>query len=111
MNKFNYDKYCIKLLLNNISEIKNLDEPLKSTFEWYAKDNKTFLAYSLYEDILCPYFIMLTTKKDDNSKQIIIRIAILIESLITHKNFQVRCVAEVGFLEKLVYDMNPRKDL
>jgi hypothetical protein len=94
-----------------VPEIYNLEEPLQADFEWYSKDKSTFTAYNLYEDILCPYCISLIKKEDNHSLEIVKRIMILIESLIKHQDFQVQCLAKVGFLEKLVHDLSPRKDL
>jgi hypothetical protein len=101
-------KFTLDLLFRYVPEIENLDdEKLKAEFEWQKTD--PLLPYIVYEDVLCPYYMLLLKRNDKKSKEIAKRIKELIELLANHHEFEVRCLAKVGFLEKLVHDIKPRK--
>jgi hypothetical protein len=110
MEKFDSNTYAFKKLLQHVPEINNLEGDLKKTFLDH-QDHESPLVTLIYEDVLCPYFLSLIKKTDKESKDITKRIINLIEELANHDDFEVRCIAQVGFLERLVHDMNPRKDL
>ncbi len=117
--EFDFNTYTLDELFKMIPEIKNLTsniklpdyyKPIKDTLEFYMKDP---MAYLIYEDVVCPYFLWLIANKDKNKENslIIARIAKLIDDLLQHEESSVRCVAEVGFLERFVHDLKPTKDV
>lgn len=110
MKNFDWNKYCMDALFRKIPEINNLEEPLKSEFDWYKKDDP-LLTHCIYESVLCPYFLLLIKRDDEQSKDTVKRIVELIEELANHKDFEVRCVAQVSFCEPLLYKLKPPKDI
>jgi hypothetical protein len=110
MKKFDFNKYCMDLLFKYVPEINQMDEPLKSEFEWYAKD-LPLRSHSIYESILCPYFLMLIEHTDKKNKDVVSRIINLIEELACNEDFEVRCVASVSFCEPLLAQLKVTKDI
>ncbi len=111
MSKFDFNSYCMEQLINYVPEINDPNEELGKRYQEYIDYYKEILVYLIYEDILCPYFMDIVKQSDSYSQDTAKRIAKLIDHLLRHKDFNVQCVADVGFLEKLVHDMKPRKDL
>jgi hypothetical protein len=108
MDEF-YNKFCIDILFKNISEIKALQEPLKSRLQYIIINELG--AHIYYEDILCPFFLSLLEDETKDSKKIIEKIVLLIEELVKHDDFEVRCVAYVSFIEPLLDKIQPTQSI
>jgi len=110
MAEFDCSKYCMEQLLKKVPEITDLEGDLRQIYLDHL-DYEFPLVILIYEDVLCPYFLSLINKSNKKSKDIAKRIINLIEELAEHKNIEVGNFVQVGFLERLVHDIIPRKDL
>jgi len=104
-----FNKYCLNVLFNKIPEIDSDLNPYRYILKEY--EGSGLGCYLYYEDIFCPFVLELINKnqKTVHEKELIKRCFLLIEELSNHKSFEVRCVAKIGFLERLVAEIIPTK--
>ena len=86
--------------------MNNLEEPFKSDLEDYEG-----LATFIFDIVVARYFIHLIKQETQEANKTVKKIARLVEDLVIHENFNVRCIAEVGFIEGLICKMEPTKDV
>lgn len=119
MSEFAFSKYCNKKLFETFPELRNLDvkPPMKFSPRTYQeiiedalKDPK-YGAHGIYEDAFCPYVLDLIKKNDKESRKKVKKAFELIEELVQHENYDVRCLAEVGFIEGFICKLQPTKDV
>ena len=103
MKKFDPDQYCLDRLIKVAPEICKI-EPFKSEFEWHH-DKYGPNVHCIYEDVLRPYFLSLLDKSGFVSRKALKKIAELIDELLQHEDFDVMCIAKIGFLEGLLHDL------
>lgn len=109
MNDFDFRQYCLAKLLETVPEIEQLPRFVKNK-DWFYYQGIP-LTHAMYEDVLRYYFLELIDKKDLASRRKVKKIAKLIDDLLHHENFQVRCIAEVGFLEGLLSRLDRQKQI
>lgn len=111
MKTFNYSEYCLKQLFQNIPEIPNLEGELKEELKYILDGGLG--AHTVYEDVFCYFVLDLINKQNPNQKEkeIIRRSFELIEELANHEDFDVRCVADVSFIEPLLDKIEPTKKI
>ncbi len=102
MSDFNFREYCINKLLEQVPEIREIRTSYGKTLE----DLEDWVTI-IYEDLLCEYVLSLIHRDNLKEKDVLKRAFDLIEELARHENFDVRCVAQVGFLEKFVANLEP----
>lgn len=107
MDEFNYETYC-----------KDKLESILPGFQkkWEQQANLPVIqevdAYMLYERALLDDYVFEAIRRMDKSdKRNLYNIFNLIEELIQHPNFNVQCLAEVGFIEPFVATLEPKRDV
>lgn len=101
-----YNVYCNQVLVKNFPDL--LETPLyKETVSYYGNQSAGFL----YETAFLPYVLDLIKKDNTANKKKIDKAFNLIEEMLGHENFHVRCVAEVEFIEPFVATLEPTKDV
>ena len=106
---FDYSKYCNDKLFATFPELRDNHEYKKIIRD--ALDRGETSAHGIYEDVFCPYVLDLIKKGDKESKEKAHKAFSLVEEIINHPNFEVTCIAYVGFIEKFTAEMKPMKDV
>jgi hypothetical protein len=108
MSLFDYSAYCIKRLFLDFPELK--DDP-RYKEEINEANNFEKKAHDLYERVFCHYVLDLIQQQKIDDKEKIKKAFDLIEQLAQHAEFEVRCVAEVSFIEPFTCYLEPMKDV
>lgn len=108
MTKFNYNQYCINRLLETFPELKD-NERYRGDIE----DGLRFEsgAHDIFERVLCSYVLDMLNHKDFKDHAKMKKAFDLIENLINHEDFEVRCVAKVSFIEPFTCYMKPMQNV
>ena len=109
MEEFDFNQYCNDAFFQYFSKLK--DNSLYTLSIKEALERTETGSHGIYEDVLCPYILDIIESNDRFFQKDIDHVFNLIEELITHECFEVRCVAEVSFIERFVHDLKPRRDV
>ena len=105
--KSDFNNYCLKMLFTNIPELHSLEGLLKEELDWHNSIGP--MAHLIYDDVFTPFTLERLNKANptEADNDLITRVFNLIEELLHHEDFEVRCVAEVSFLEPLLDKIKP----
>ena len=101
-----YNSYCNQLLFEYVPELFDT-QIYKDTVNYYGNQSAGFL----YETAFVPYVLSLIKECKKNSKEKLDKAFDLIEKIIQHDDFNVRCIAEVEFIEPFIAKIEPTKDV
>ena len=122
MTTFDYSKHCNKKLFEKFPELLEYSKYGAYIQEAYEigvmllddeTETRDSSAHLIYEDVFCNYVLDLIKNPHaiKNTRQKLKAAFDLIEELANHEEFEVRCVAEVSFIEKFTHDLKPMKDV
>lgn len=101
-----YNNYCKKVLFKNFPELLETLSYKKAVK--YGDDESAGI---IYERIFVSYILQLIKDGDSKNKKKISKAFKMIENLLQHNDFNVRCVAEVEFIEPFLVKLKPTKDV
>ncbi|WP_010304010.1 DUF7674 family protein [Candidatus Odyssella thessalonicensis] len=107
MAKYDYSTYCNEALFESFPELLDFSKYKEIIAE--ACEDYQYSAHSIYEQVLCDYILSILEKKDSLSRSSLKKAFELIEELVQHENFEVRCVAKVSFIEPFLDKVNPTR--
>jgi hypothetical protein len=109
MTTFNFNEHCNKRLFEEFPELRE-NPKYKETIDDHLTDEETG-SHGVYEDAFCYYVLDLIQKNDPKDEAKIKHAFGFIEELIQHEDFNVRCIAKVGFIEAFICKLEPTTDI
>ena len=104
MKKEPVDLFCHEELLKAVPEIIQTKE-YQEVVDYFKDCSAGFI----YESALLPYVIKLIQENPKDKK--LDNIFDMIERIIKHDDFDIRCVAKVEFIEPFLLEIKPTKDV